>query len=118
MEHDSKAYLFDIQQACEDIIEFTKNVTFSQYKQNKMIKAAVERKFLVVGEAMARIRREVPDLLAKISHPEKIIGFRNVLVHGYDIVDDIIVWSAITEHIPRLLHEIGNINCGNTSSSS
>ena len=36
----------------------------------------------------------------------------------YDIVDDIIAWSAITEHIPRLLHEIANINDQNTTPPS
>ncbi len=106
MDHDPKAYLHDIKKAGEDIVEFTENLTFAQYENNKIVKAAVERKFLVIGEAMVRIRREYPELLSGISNREQIIGFRNVLVHGYDIVEDNIVWSAIMDGIPILLREI------------
>ena len=41
------------------------------------------------------MRSNFPDLLNNISDAEKIIGFRNVLVHGYDMIDDATVWSAI-----------------------
>ena len=31
-----------------------------------------------------------------------IIGMRNRIIHGYDTVDDDIVWDAIENHIPDL----------------
>ncbi len=36
----------------------------------------------------------------------RIIGFRNILIHGYDTVDDTIVWGAISGHLPTLISEI------------
>ena len=54
MDHDPKAYLFDIKQACDEIKEFTREMNFEVYSGNSMLKAAVERKFLVIGEAMIR----------------------------------------------------------------
>ncbi len=106
MHHDPKAYLFDIKQACDEIKEFTREMSFEAYSGNSMLKAAVERKFLVIGEAMIRLKREHPEILSKITNPEKIIGFRNVLVHGYDIIDDATVWSAIKDSMPIFRDEV------------
>jgi uncharacterized protein with HEPN domain len=57
MDHSPKAYLFDIEQACDEIEEFTRGMTYQEYSGNALVKAAVERKFLMIGEAlMARHR--------------------------------------------------------------
>jgi len=109
MEHDSRAYLHDIKQACEEIKEFTKNSSFKKYCTNIVVKAAVERKFLVIGEAIARMRKEYPEIYKKLSDADKIIGFRNILVHGYDSIDDATVWSAVKENTPKLLLEVKHL---------
>lgn len=109
MDHDPRVYLFDIKQACDEIKEFTRGMSLEEYSSNSMVKAAVERKFLVIGEAMIRLKREHPEILDKITDHEKITGFRNVLVHGYDIIDDATVWSAIKDSMPILRHEVEDI---------
>ena len=109
MDHDPKAYLFDIQQACDEIREFTHGISFQEYIRNAMVKAAVERKFLVIGEAMTKLKKEHPEILKKITDHEKIIRFRNVLVHGYDMIDDTTVWSAIKDSMPTLQYEVEKI---------
>jgi uncharacterized protein with HEPN domain len=106
MNHNPKAYLFDIKQACDAIAEFTRGMTYAEYLGNSMAKAAVERKFLAIGEALMRLRNENPETLREITDHEKIIGFRNVLVHGYDIVDDSTVWSAVKDSMPVLQEEV------------
>ena len=109
MDHDPKAYLFDIQQACDEIKQFTHGMSFEEYIHNAMVKAAVERKFLVIGEAMTKLKKEHPEILEKITDHEKIIRFRNVLVHGYDMIDDTTVWSAIKDSMPTLRLEVEKI---------
>jgi len=94
--------ILNIKQACDEIEKFTLGMSFEEYSSKSMVKAAVERKFLVIGEAMIRLKREYPEILNKIIDHEKIIGFRNVLVHGYDIIDDATVWSAIKDSMPTL----------------
>lgn len=74
-----------------------------------MVKAAVERKFVVIGEAMMRLKGQNPEILNEIFDHEKIIGFRNVLVHGYNIIAGATVWSALKDSMPILRREIENI---------
>jgi uncharacterized protein with HEPN domain len=106
MKRDAKVYLHDIQEAGGHIREFTKGMSIEDYCESELVKAAVERKFAIIGEALIRLREDYPALLERISDTEKIIGFRNVLVHGYDIIDDATVWSAIQSNLPTLLEEV------------
>ena len=66
---------------------------------------AILRCVEIVGEAAGRIpiatRRRYP----KIPWPQ-IIGMRNRLVHGYDIVDYDIVWSTVAHDLPPLIVEL------------
>ena len=55
------------------------------------VRSGVERKLEVVGEALNRLSREDPELAAQIPDIARVIGFPNVLAHGYEIVDDEIV---------------------------
>ncbi|MGN6397609.1 MAG: HepT-like ribonuclease domain-containing protein [Mucilaginibacter sp.] len=34
------------------------------------------------------------------------MGFRNILLHNYDAIDDAIVWSIIKEHLVNLKTEV------------
>lgn len=106
MKRDAKVYLYDIQKAGKDILEFTKGMSSEEYGKSELVKAAVERKFAVIGEALVRLREDYPDILEQIPDYEKIIGFRNVLVHGYDVIEDATVWSAIESNLRILLEEI------------
>jgi len=105
MNHDIKAYLHDVCEASRQILAFTHNLGFESYTADDLVKAAVERKFVTIGEALMRIRRENPEMLERISGHYRIIGFRNVLVHGYDAIDDATVWSAVTDGVAVLLQE-------------
>lgn len=106
MKRDAKMYLYDVQEAGKDILEFTKGMSSEEYGRSELVKAAVERKFTVIGEALVRLRENYPDILEQISDHEKIIGFRNVLVHGYEVIEDATVWSAIESNLHILLEEI------------
>ncbi len=106
MKRDLETYLFDIQAAGEDILEFTEGLSLEDYRHNALVKAAVERKFAVIGEALVRLREAYPTAIGQITDADKIIGFRNVLVHGYDAIDDRTVWSAISGNLPALLQEV------------
>jgi uncharacterized protein with HEPN domain len=52
------------------------------------------------------LQRVVEAALARITDHRRIIAFRNVLIHGYDALDDQIVWDAVTAKLPILKSEV------------
>jgi len=98
--------LVDIRDASSNIKDFTCGMDLSKYRQDSKSRAAVERKFEVIGEACGRIRDQFPDLFKKLDAGPQIIGFRNRLIHGYDSVDDAIVWDVITRKLPGLERQV------------
>lgn len=101
-----KKYLFDIQSATELLAKFTVGKSFRDYQSDPMLRAAVERKFEVIGEAVAKLARLDESIADRISEYQRIIAFRNVLIHGYADVDDHLVWDVVKTNLPTLRHEI------------
>jgi len=109
MNDEIRKCLFDVSLASEDIENFTKGMKFPDYLENKMAQKAVEREFEIIGEALNRVKKMNTEILEDITEYHRIIGFRNVLAHGYDIVDEKLVWDAVRKHLPVLLKEIKKI---------
>lgn len=102
MRLEARKYLADIQVAAERIARFTAGKRFEQYLADELLRSAVERQFGIVGEALSRLAKDSPEVIALIPDHAKIIGFRNILVHGYASVDDRIVWGVIEIHLGPL----------------
>jgi uncharacterized protein with HEPN domain len=109
MRLESKKYLFDILQAAKRVAEFTKNRQFSDYERDALLRAAVERQFEIVGEALRRLAKEDATTIALISEHARIIAFRNILVHGYADIDDRIIWDIVQSKLPTLLREVESL---------
>ena len=89
-----KKYLYDIQYAIGLLKEFTGDKKFADYERNTMMRSAAERQFEIIGEAMAQLAKLDPALASRISKYQRIISFRNVLIHGYADVDNRLVWDV------------------------
>ena len=98
--------LIDIRTALLEIQEFTDGMNLTSYRADSKCKAAVERKFEIIGEACTRIRDDFPEIFEKITNGHHIIGFRNRLIHGYDSVDDGIVWDVLQTKLLDLLKDV------------
>lgn len=103
MQRDAQKYLYDALRACEAIKEFTKETELADYSGNLLLRSAVERQFEILGEAFSRLDAMAPNYREQCPEVGKIIGMRNRIIHGYDTVDDAIVWDTIKNHIPSLL---------------
>ena len=113
MQHDPLVSVEDTITACELILQFTQNMTDIDYYFDLKTKAAVEREFVIIGEALNRIKKSNGNMLNSIDNWREIIGFRNVITHGYDVVEDEIVWDAVKNNIPALLKQLQNIITNN-----
>ena len=106
MPHDPRKSFEDIRRAAALIAKFIHGRTFDDYRSNDMLHAAVERELMIVGEAMTRLSKDAPELTEQIPERRQIIAFRNILVHGYDIVDDAVVWDVVQNHLPVLVKHL------------
>jgi len=100
-----KKYYNDILYSIGQIEEFLGDINlFSQYQVDRKTKSAVERQLSIICEAIKKIKDiDANDL---INYHSSIIGFRNILVHSYDSVDDEIVWAIIKNHLKPLKEEV------------
>lgn len=102
MPHNAQTLLQDVRHAAQLIESFTSGRSLAEYGTDAMLHAAVERQFIIVGEALSRLEKLDAALVGQIMAYRQIIGFRNVLVHGYDTIDDQIVWQVIQKDLPVL----------------
>lgn len=93
-----------------DAVEFSRNVlvavgdsSLESYLAGGPLAWATERQIELVGEALSKLRRADPEIAERIPNMRRIIGMRNVLVHGYLIVNSRVVWQAATEAVPVLI---------------
>ena len=106
MRLEARKYLYDIQKAASLLDEFVAAKTFDDYQRDAMLRAAVEREFEIIGEAMTQLARVDEAVAARISQYKRIIAFRNVLIHEYVDVDDRLVWGVVETNLPTLIPEI------------
>ncbi|CAO5163476.1 DUF86 domain-containing protein [Frankia sp. AiPs1] len=102
MPPDPRKYLWDAANAAELARNFAHGQTFTDYQANAMLRAAVEREFEIIGEALNQLSKVAPDLAAAIPELPRIVAFRNILIHGYATVDDALVWQVLQEKLPEL----------------
>jgi uncharacterized protein with HEPN domain len=95
-------YLLDALTACKAIKLFTAEKSLREYSADLLLRSAVERQFEILGEAFSRIDRMDTSFRNQNHSIGSIIGMRNRIIHGYDSVDDNIVWDAVQNHIPVL----------------
>lgn len=108
MKLEVKKFLYDIKESIESIENYLGDKRdFNIYISDKMLRRAVEREFEIIGEAMNRI--EKIDSTIDISGKKKIINMRNRVIHGYDKIDNEIIWGTIIRHLPNLKQEIESL---------
>lgn len=107
MPHKPQKLIIDIRNACEEIMVFTDGKGIEEFKSDRLLQLALERQFEIIGEALARLDRIDHDNLANtIPEYSKIISFRNIIAHGYDIIDQDTLWDFAKERIPELLEQV------------
>ncbi len=101
-------YLFDIQTAIDSIYEYIGDKKdFYHYQENKLLRRAVERELEIIGEAANKLLQLEPSIA--INDARKIVDLRNWVIHGYDKVDDIIIWGIISKHLPLLKQQVDQL---------
>ncbi len=105
MQRKTQKYLYDIQVSINSINDYLGETRdFNQYLENKLLRRAVERELELIGEAANRLLQL--DTNFPIDNARKIVDLRNFIIHGYDKVDDIIIWGIVNNHLPILKEQV------------
>ena len=108
MDQQTKKLLIDIVSCIARIEEYTKEITtFEQFNSNTLLQNAVERNIEIIGEAMNALLKITPDI--PISSARKIVNTRNMLIHGYDSVDQATIWVIVRKYISVLKKEVTDL---------
>ena len=102
MHADARKLVWDTRQAIGHVLDFTQGKSFSDDQADLVLRSAVERQLEIAGEALAKLRRIDAQTAAAIGDLPRVVGFRNVLIHGYATVDDRLVWGVIENHASSL----------------
>jgi uncharacterized protein with HEPN domain len=105
MRREPRAYLADAVAACDAIALHLTGIELGTYLETRVIRSAVEREFIIIGEAIRALGSVDQGLFSRISQARKVVDFRNQLTHGYMTVNDKLVWAYGVRYAPRLRDE-------------
>ena len=106
MRLEAKKCLEDIRQAAELIRQFTAGKSFEDYGDDALLRSGVERQFEIIGEALNRLSKVDGAIVENLPDTPRIIAFRNILVHAYDIVDNHVVWDVVGKNLVPLVTQV------------
>jgi uncharacterized protein with HEPN domain len=94
-------YLADIVEAADAIARFLSGVDRNAFLQDELRQSAVIQKIGVIGEAAGKTSPDLRGRYPEVDWP-RIVGMRNLLVHGYFSVKLDIVWLTAIQSVPDL----------------
>ena len=104
-EQKDTALLWDIKEAAQDILDFVEGMSSRDFETSKVVRYAVERQILVIGEAANKISDSFKENNPQIPW-SAIIGQRNIIAHEYGEILVDRIWLLTQKHIPELIKQI------------
>ena len=98
--------LEDMKLAAEFVVSAVANRQREDIHENLMLRFAIERELITVGEALNQLHQIAPEVAEHIHDWKKVIDFRNILVHGYKVLDEDIIWDISKTDVPRLIEKL------------
>lgn len=106
MRREALKLLWVMQEPGNAVATFLKGKTLAVYQADLMFRSAVERQLFIVGEALSQLSRWDEKLANSFEDKRGIIGFRNMLAHGYADVVDERVYGIVTTDLPELMVKV------------
>ena len=86
--------------ALRRVPRFLQQRTVDEYLRDDFCQSAVERQLEIAGDALGQLRKVAPDIFKRIPDGDLVVAFRNVLAHGYAVLDH------------RRVYEIASLKAG------
>ncbi len=105
-QRDLRVYAVDALAAAERIASIRNQVGSQRLLADEIVRAAIERHLITIGEALHRASELDETMDARISHLHAIVGLRNRLVHGYFAIEWSRVVALVENDIDGLIREL------------
>ena len=106
--YDDQVSLGDMLNHAREAVDLLGGSSRDEFERDRLRQLALTRLVEIVGEAARRVSQA-----AKHKHPgipwPQIIGMRNRLAHGYDVIDLDLLWDTVTDDLPPLITTLQNI---------
>ena len=106
--HDDQMSLKAMLSHAREAVELLGNASREELDRNRVVQLALTRLMEIVGEAANRVSQAMQKRSPEIPWP-RIIGMRNRLVHGYDVIDFDLLWDTIIDDLPPLIAALEKI---------
>ena len=109
MRPESVKLLEDMRRATKGVASIIVGKTIDHYRDELQLRWAVERGFEIAGEALTQLRKIDPAIAESITDWRAIIGFRNVLIHAYAVVNADKTWDIAVNELPALARQLDQL---------
>jgi uncharacterized protein with HEPN domain len=100
MQPEVKKFLSDALECTQAIEEFARGKLLADMDQDSLLRSAIYYQFLIIGEALTQMRRIDEATFERISEVHRIVGFRNQIIHGYQVIRNNVTWQIIQDKLP------------------
>ncbi|MEW6359028.1 MAG: DUF86 domain-containing protein [Planctomycetota bacterium] len=100
--HDDRVSLKDMLSHAREAVELLGAAGRDELERDRVMQLALTRLVEIVGEAANRVSAPTQQKRPEIPWAQ-IIGMRNRLVHGYDVIDLDLLWDTIRDDLPPLI---------------
>ncbi len=105
MSRSYKAYLHDMLDCMNKILEYVKGYKYDQFSNDEKTIDAVVRNIEIIGEAAKHLPDKIKNRDPQIPW-KAIVGMRDKLAHDYFGVDVLFVWNTVKDDIPLLKEKV------------
>jgi uncharacterized protein with HEPN domain len=105
---DDRVSLRDMLSHAREAVELLGDSGREDLAGDRVMQLALTRLVEVVGEAANRTSPDTRQRHPDIPWPQ-IVGMRNRLIHGYDVVDLDLLWDTVTDDLPPLIGQLQSV---------
>ncbi|MBW2059681.1 MAG: DUF86 domain-containing protein [Deltaproteobacteria bacterium] len=99
---DDVVSLKDMLDHAREAVELLGDMGRENLAENRVMQLALTRLIEIIGEAANRVSKTTQEKHRDVAWSQ-IIGMRNRLIHGYDVIDYEMLYDTVTADLPPLI---------------